>query len=239
MTRRARPRRSTPSRRSRVGATSRIVARRPQTTPVSSSVPTQAQPNSIWFTRLIAREFRQQGGRRWWQSPRVIVAVVCVDLLAVGVLVYALTRPADMTTDPTGWSPRSSADPQPARPATTRPRTTTKLHLHPHGSSRRPRCRARAAPGPRSCPRVPRRRPPARRWTVRAGRAPASRRSAGRRSDQKRPVVCASAGRDRIPGGHRGRRPTARTGAAAGSRQRSTDASDEHIEGADPVGVAA
>jgi hypothetical protein len=76
---------------------------------------------------------RQQRGRRWWQSPRVIVAIVCVDLLAVGVLVYALTRPGGHNHASSGAVAAVSAgDPQPARTATHATIATTKLHLHPH-----------------------------------------------------------------------------------------------------------
>jgi hypothetical protein len=76
---------------------------------------------------------RQQGGRRWWQSPGVIVAIVCVDLLAVGVLVYALTRPSGDDHRPNRVvAAVSAADPQSAQTATDTSTTTTKLHLHPH-----------------------------------------------------------------------------------------------------------
>jgi hypothetical protein len=76
---------------------------------------------------------KQQRGRRWWQSPRVIVAIVCVDLLAVGVLVYALTRPGghDQGTSRV-VAAVAAGDPRPARPATHTSTATTKLHLHPH-----------------------------------------------------------------------------------------------------------
>ena len=75
---------------------------------------------------------RQQRGRRWWQSPRVIVAIVCVDLLAVGVLVYALTRPSGHDHRSDRVVAAVAADPQPARPATNTTTATTKLRLHPH-----------------------------------------------------------------------------------------------------------
>jgi hypothetical protein len=76
---------------------------------------------------------RQQRGRRWWQSPGIIVAIVCVDLLAVGVLVYALTRPSGDDHRPNRVvAAVPAADPQPAQTATSTSTTATKLHLHPH-----------------------------------------------------------------------------------------------------------
>jgi hypothetical protein len=73
----------------------------------------------------------ERRGRRWWRSRRVIVAVVCVDLLAVGVLVYALTRPGDHDhRSSQAVAAASVGDPRPAH--TTHTSVTTRLHLHPH-----------------------------------------------------------------------------------------------------------
>jgi hypothetical protein len=63
----------------------------------------------------------------------VVVAVVCLDLLAVGVLAYALTRPGGHNHESSRTVAAVSAgDPQPARTTTHVSTTTTKLHLHPH-----------------------------------------------------------------------------------------------------------
>jgi hypothetical protein len=76
---------------------------------------------------------RQQRGRRWWQSPRVVVVIVCVDLLAVGVLVYALTRPSGHDHGSSrAVAAASVGDPRPTRKATHTSTAPAKLHLHPH-----------------------------------------------------------------------------------------------------------
>lgn len=63
----------------------------------------------------------------------MVVAIVCVDLLAVGVLVYALTRPGDHDH---GSSRVVAAvvggDRRPSRTATHASAAPTKLHPHPH-----------------------------------------------------------------------------------------------------------
>jgi hypothetical protein len=63
----------------------------------------------------------------------VVVAIVCVDLLAVGVLVYALTRPSGHDHGSSrAVAAASVGDPRPARTATHTSTAPAKLHLHPH-----------------------------------------------------------------------------------------------------------
>ena len=58
---------------------------------------------------------------------------MCVDLLAIGVLVYALTRPSGDDHRPNRVvAAVVAADPQPAQTATSTSTTATKLRLHPH-----------------------------------------------------------------------------------------------------------
>jgi hypothetical protein len=75
--------------------------------------------------------------RRWWRSPKLIAAVICLDLVAAGLLVYALTRPSGHSparATPVAQAQRTSSVHKQARStsATTTTATSTDTHGHHH-----------------------------------------------------------------------------------------------------------
>jgi hypothetical protein len=81
--------------------------------------------------------------RPWWRSRRLLAAVIVVDLLGAGLLVFALTRPADRPHTPTVAQAtvalaRAGARPTASRASATVPATTI---THPAAHRRRRRLR--------------------------------------------------------------------------------------------------